>query len=179
MALTRFLSWHHSNTRKVLGVEQGFRAVIDLPGGETVRLDGYADRIELDGDGRVVVVDLKSGRSKPSDKSVLTNVQLGLYQLAVDHGAADDLFDAERDGVAGGAELVQLGLPGDSDQATVQAQPVQADDGAERGDLRLRLQRAATLLRTENFPAVAGQHCRDCDFVPLCPVKSRGSVIGS
>jgi superfamily I DNA/RNA helicase/RecB family exonuclease len=179
MALTRFLSWHHSNTRKVLGVEQGFRALIDLPGGETVRLDGYADRIELDGDGRVVVVDLKSGRSKPSDKSVLTNVQLGLYQLAVDHGAADDLVGAEPEGVAGGAELVQLGLPGDSDQATVQAQPVQADDGAERGDLRLRLQRAASLLRTENFPAVAGQHCRDCDFVPLCPVKSRGSVIGS
>ena len=43
---------------------------------------------------------------------------------------------------------------------------------------KLGLQRAASLLRTENFPATAGQHCRDCDFVPLCPVKSRGSVIG-
>jgi superfamily I DNA/RNA helicase/RecB family exonuclease len=182
MALARFLSWHHSNTRKVLGVEEGFRAVIELSDGETVRLDGYADRIELDGDGRVVVVDLKSGRTKPSDKSVLTNVQLGLYQLAVDNGAADGLVGEGTQGVAGGAELVQLGLPGDADltnaRATVQAQPVQADDGTERDDLRTRLQRAASLLRTENFPATAGQHCRDCDFVPLCPVKSRGSVIG-
>ncbi len=91
MALARFLAWHHGNSRAVLGIEAGFRAVLDLPNGERVRLDGYADRIELDGDGRVVVVDLKSGRTKPSDKSVLTNVQLGLYQLAVDHGAADEL----------------------------------------------------------------------------------------
>ncbi len=175
MALARFLVWHHGNSRRVLGVEEGFRAVLDLPDGERVRLDGYADRIELDADGRVVVVDLKSGRTKPSDKSVLTNVQLGLYQLAVDHGAADELLP---DGAAGGAELVQLGLPGDAGTATVQHQPVQADDGAERDALRGRLQRAASLLRTENFPAVAGQHCRDCDFVPLCPIKSAGSVIG-
>jgi RecB family exonuclease len=176
MALARFLVWHHGNPRRVLGVEEGFRAVIDLPDGETVRLDGYADRIELDAEGRVVVVDLKSGRTKPSDKSVLTNVQLGLYQLAIDHGAADPLVEG---GVAGGAELVQLGLTGDAETATVQAQPAQADDGAERAALRGRLERAASLLRTESFPAVAGQHCRDCDFVPLCPIKSAGSVIGS
>ena len=30
---------------------------------------GYADRLELDADGRVVVVDLKTGRTKPSDKA--------------------------------------------------------------------------------------------------------------
>jgi len=179
MALARFLVWHHSNERKVLGVEEGFRAVLDLPNGETVRLDGYADRIELDADGRVVVVDLKSGRTKPSDRSVLTNVQLGLYQLAVDHGAADQLVaEAGTGGVAGGAELVQLGLPGEATSATVQAQPVQPDDSAERDALRSRLERAASLLRTESFPALAGQHCRDCDFVPLCPIKSAGPVIG-
>ena len=78
----------------------------------------------------------------------------------------------------GGAELVQLGLTGDDEQATVQQQPGQADDGPERAALRGRLTRAAELLRTENFPAVAGQHCRDCDFVPICPIKSAGHVIG-
>jgi superfamily I DNA/RNA helicase/RecB family exonuclease len=173
-ALARFLDWHYANPRTLLGVEEGFRAVLDLPNGETVRLDGYADRIELDADGQVVVVDLKSGRTKPSDRSVLTNVQLGLYQLAVDHGAAQGLAE---DAPAGGAELVQLGLPGDATSATVQHQPDQADDGPERAALRGRLERAASLLRTESFPAVAGQHCRDCDFVPLCPIKSAGPVI--
>jgi superfamily I DNA/RNA helicase/RecB family exonuclease len=175
-ALGRFLAWHHANPRTLVGVETGFRAVLDLPDGETVRLDGYADRIELDADGRVVVVDLKTTRSKPSDKSVLTNVQLGLYQLAVDHGAADGLIDARAE--AGGAELVQLGIPGQSAVATVQRQPAQADDGAERADLRARLARTASLLRAENFPAVAGNHCRDCEFVPLCPVRSAGAVMG-
>ena len=134
VALARFLVWHHGNARRVLGVEEGFRAVLDLPNGEKVRLDGYADRIELDADGRVVVVDLKSGRTKPSDKSVLTNVQLGLYQLAVDHGAA--VRAGRRRGVAGGAELVQLGLPGDAVSASVQQQP-------RPGRRRSRARRAA------------------------------------
>jgi RecB family exonuclease len=175
-ALSRFLAWHHANARTLVGVETGFRAVLELPNGESVRLDGYADRIELDAAGRVVVVDLKTGRAKPSDKSVLTNVQLGLYQLAVDHGAADELLDGRAR--AGGAELVQLGLTGDAETATVQRQPDQADDGPERAALRDRLERAAAFLRAESFPAVAGNHCRDCGFVPLCPVKGRGSVIG-
>jgi RecB family exonuclease len=179
-ALARFLAWHHANSRTLVGIEAPFRAVLELPNGERVALGGYADRLELDADGRVVVVDLKTGRTKPSDKSVLTNVQLGLYQLAVDHGAADELVgqDAEHDTRAGGAELVQLGLTGDDEHATVQTQPDQADDGPERVALRARLARAAELLRSESFPAIAGQHCRDCDFVPICPIKSAGHVIG-
>ena len=103
---------------------------------------------------------------------MLTNVQLGLYQLAVDHGAVDDLRRPGRPW-PGGAELVQLGLTGDAENATVQQQPDQADDGPERAALRGRLARAAALLRTESFPAVAGQHCRDCDFVPDLPDQER------
>ncbi|QIG43942.1 ATP-dependent helicase [Nocardioides anomalus] len=174
-ALSRFLRWHHADPRTLVGVEAPFRAVLDLPGGERVQLTGYADRLELDSEGRLVVVDLKTGRGKPSDKSVLTNVQLGLYQLAVDHGAVDELL--ERDVEAGGAELVQLGLLGDAEDADVQRQPEQADDGPERAALRGQLARTAALLRAEQFPAVAGQHCRDCAFVPICPAKSAGSVV--
>ena len=95
-ALGRFLAWHHGNPRTVVGIEQDFRAVLDLPDGEQVRLTGYADRLELDADGRVVVVDLKTNRSKPTDKSIPTNVQLGLYQLAVltfSRKAAEQLRD--------------------------------------------------------------------------------------
>ncbi len=60
-----------------------------LPDGQVVRLHGYADRLELDEDGRVVVVDLKTGKYKPTGPEVERHSQLGLYQLAVDHGAAD------------------------------------------------------------------------------------------
>ena len=176
MALARFLVWHHGNARAACSASR--RASVRSSTCPTARrsgLDGYADRIELDADGRVVVVDLKSGRTKPSDKSVLTNVQLGLYQLAVDHGAADALVT---DGVPvarpGERSSCSSGCPATPTRPPSSTSRCRPTDGAERDALRGRLQRAASLLRTENFPALAGQHCRDCDFVPLCPIKSAG-----
>ena len=172
-AVGRFLQWHLGGTRELLGTEARFSTVVGLEDGEQVALTGYADRLELDADGNVVVVDLKTGRSKPTNKSVEGHLQLGLYQYAVDHGAVAELAPGA---VAGGAELVQLGLTDGGESAVVQAQGVQSEDGAERALLRQRLGHTASLLRTESFPAVAGQHCRDCHFVPICPIKSAGSV---
>ena len=178
-ALARFLHWHHANPRQVVGIEERFQAVLDLPTGEQVRLTGYADRLELDAESRVVVVDLKTGRTKPSGPQVKGHVQLGLYQLAVDHGAVDAIEGLPGGGArAGGAELVQLGLTDGGPDADVQAQPVQAEDGPERDDLRARMAWTAAQVRAEQFPAIAGDHCRDCAFVPLCPIKSAGPVVG-
>lgn len=174
-ALERFVEWHETNPRTLVGREERFSTVVELADGERVQLAGYADRIELDAEGRVVVVDLKTGRDKPSDTSVRAHVQLALYQYAVDHGALDDETMAGRP--AGGAELVQLGLRDGGPDATVQPQPVHADDGPEREDLRQRLAGAARLIREEHFPAIAGQHCRTCSFVAVCPAKSAGSVV--
>ena len=58
----------------------------------------------------------------------------------------------------------------------VQQQPAYADDGPERATLRAHLERASSLVRAETFPAVAGDHCRDCDFKPICPIQGAGSV---
>jgi RecB family exonuclease len=172
-ALGRFLQWHVANPRRLLETEARFSTVVELDNGEQVELTGYADRIELDADGNVVVVDLKTGRTKPSNKAVESHVQLGLYQYAVDHGAIDDLAPDAR---AGGAELVQLGMLDGGPDAIVQPQSVQPEDGPDRTLLRERLRHTASLLRAEEFPAVAGQHCRDCSFVPICPIKGAGSV---
>ena len=62
-----------------------------LPDGEAVVLHGYADRLEVDDDGHVVVVDLKTGKYPPTDKSLVENPQLGLYQHAVNNGALDEV----------------------------------------------------------------------------------------
>ena len=172
-AIGRFLRWHLDNPRELLATEHPFTTVVALEEGEQVKISGYADRIELDADGTIVVVDLKSGRAKPSNKAVEGHVQLGLYQYAVDHGAIAELAPGAH---AGGAELVQLGLTDGGETAVVQAQDAQPEDGPAREDLRLRLAHAASLLRAETFPAVAGQHCRDCHFVAICPIKSAGSV---
>ena len=147
VALTRFLEWHAANPRTLVGTEQRFETVVPLESGERVSLFGYADRLELDADGRVVVVDLKTTKNAPSGPAVQRNVQLGLYQYAVDHGAADALA-SDPDAGSGGAELVQLGLA-DGDSAVVQQQPAFPDDGPERTALRQQLDRAATLVRAE------------------------------
>lgn len=173
LALERFVEWHADNPRTVLATEQRFSTVVEV-GGERIRLSGYADRIELDADGQVVVVDLKTGRDAPSNPAVQRHVQLALYQYAVDRGAVDDL--AGEGSASGGAELVQLGQRDPDPSAKVQAQSVQGDDSAERDDLRDRLAHAAGVLRAESFPAISGQHCRTCSFVPICPAKSAGSV---
>ena len=176
-ALTRFLEWHYGDKRELKAVEQRFSTVVELPDGEQVELTGYADRLELDADGNVVVVDLKTGRSAPSNKSVETHRQLGLYQYAVDSGALDADLGEGAPLRSGGAELVQLGALDDG-PAVVQAQPVAPEGGPTREALRGEIGLAARLIREEVFPAVPGTaQCRDCAFVPICPAKSAGSVL--
>ncbi|WP_344731439.1 ATP-dependent DNA helicase [Nocardioides fonticola] len=186
-ALARFLRWHHDNPRRLVAVEAAFETVVPLPSGERVRLRGYADRLELvaseegsegpPGPERVVVVDLKTGRSKPTGPAVERHLQLALYQYAVDHGALAAVEGVPADVVAEGAELVQLGLPDESEVAVVQAQAAHDEGGPERVELLRLLDDASAMLRSEVFPARAGEHCRDCGFVSLCPVRSAGPVI--
>jgi RecB family exonuclease len=122
------------------------------------------------------VVDLKTGRTPPSNTSVLSHRQLALYQYAVDHGAVAGPV-ADEPVQSGGAELVQLGRLDESTDAQVQPQPVHPEDGPARDGLRLELARAAAHLRTESFPATPGAHCKDCPFVPICPSRSAGAVL--
>ena len=75
-ALVRFLQWHHRDgARQVIGTETPFETSVSLPDGQQVTLRGRADRVELDADGPVVVVDLKTGKYPP-DKTLADNPQL-------------------------------------------------------------------------------------------------------
>ncbi|MCW2784510.1 MAG: UvrD/REP helicase [Marmoricola sp.] len=177
-ALRRFLEWHYANPRTLLGVEQRFSTVVEVADGVQVKLVGFADRIELDVEGQVVVVDLKTGRGLPSAPAVERNVQLALYQYAVEAGAIDDLLDPSQvPARSGGAELVQLGQLDESLGVTVQGQAAANPDGDLRTGLRAGLDQTSAMVRAESFPAVAGSHCESCDFVPVCPIKSAGAVL--
>ncbi|WP_435770888.1 ATP-dependent helicase [Nocardioides sp. SYSU DS0651] len=178
-AIERFLAWHADNRRTLLETEARFSTVVTMDDGEQVRLAGYADRVELDADGRVVVVDLKTGRSALSGPQVKAHLQLALYQYAVDAGALDRPDEGLAGLRSGGAELVQLGLEDGSTAPVVQPQDAHEDDGAERTALRAHIVHTARLLREERFPAVAGDHCRQCGFLPLCPARSAGSVVSA
>ncbi|WP_110182667.1 ATP-dependent helicase [Nocardioides solisilvae] len=173
-ALARFVDWHSSGGRKLLGTEVPFRTVVEV-GEERVTLTGYADRVEVDHDGGVVVVDLKTGRAAPTGPAVERNLQLALYQYAVDAGGVAELAGPEAR--SAGAELVQLGLVDGGERAKVQQQGVHTEESPHREALREHLATAARQVREESFPATPGEHCRDCAFVPVCPVRGAGSVV--
>jgi RecB family exonuclease len=178
-AISRFLTAHRSpRAREVLDTERRFELDVTLPDGEVVRLRGFADRVELDDRGRVVVVDLKTGKYAPTGDEVAAHPQLGLYQLAVSNGAVRDLLPDGEVGEPGGAELWQLRTSTDG-SPKVQAQPPQERD--EEGWLPAERQVAATVarIRSEEFPATPSDKvCRTCAFQALCPATTTTPVIG-
>ncbi len=173
LAVQRFLTWHREGRRELVGTEQRIDATVSLDGVQ-VRLRGYVDRLEIAADGRAVVVDLKTGKGLPTAGDLKVHPQLRLYQLAVDHGGADAAVG--RPVTSGGAELVQLRACND-ETARVQPQEPLGDDQAATDEVRAQLRWLAESVRGEHFQARAGQHCRDCDFTAICPVKGAGTVL--
>lgn len=172
--LTRFLAWHtRPGARIVIATEQGFSADVELPDGSRVRLRGFADRLELDERGDVVVVDLKTGKYKPTKADVEAHPQLGLYQLAVDHGAVAHVDGVPAGARSGGAELWQLRHGRHEPDVQRQEEPTQIME---------QLGQAVAALRAEEFvarPAASpyNGHCRTCSFQPICPAFATGSVL--
>lgn len=74
-----------------------------------VRVRGHIDRLERDPQGRLVVVDLKTGRSPVTKDDAQSHAQLGLYQLAVAAGLLGPSGDGDVE--PGGGRLVYLGKP--------------------------------------------------------------------
>ena len=176
-AMLRFLAWHQRpEARHVLGTERQLSAIVALPNGERVLLHGYADRLELDAAGRVVVIDLKTGKQTPTGDDVLVHPQLGLYQLAVEHGAVDDLEGVTAPAEAGGAELWQLRHE-TRQKLKVQRQEPQEPDDEGRRPIEVQLMAAVDAVRSETFPARPGGHCDYCDFHSLCPAQHSGTVL--
>jgi superfamily I DNA/RNA helicase/RecB family exonuclease len=164
--LERFLTWHAVNPRQLIGVEVDFEVQV----GDDVVLRGRADRLELDADGCVVVVDLKTSKNPPQDNEVPTDPQLGMYQLATRAGAFTQLTSAD----SGGAELVQLRREVRT-QVKVQQQPPLPDDADTWADrLAEGMSRA---MRAERFVARPNKHCKGCAYRTSCPAVEAGSEV--
>ncbi len=172
-ALSRYLTWQTTNPRTHVASEQSFTVDVEV-GGTTVRLNGFADRVEVDSEGRVVVVDFKTSKNPPRASDVRENAQLGLYQLAAEAGAFREALGREAE--PGGAELVQLRQEVGG-RVKVQEQAPQQPDETGRRPVEVQIESAVRRVRDETFPAVEGAHCRYCAFALLCPTKTSGSVM--
>jgi RecB family exonuclease len=194
-ALRRFVQWHRATQdagqRRVLATEHAFRVELTVCG-EPVVLRGAMDRVEVDADGAVVVVDLKTGKTEISGEKVRQHAQLGAYQLAVAHGAVDDLtgdLAGDRDdggtddGGArpGGAELVYLRQP--AGKASPDVPKVRRQDAWEPDPdggpttPEQQVQHAVQALRGERFHARPNQFCTSCEFRTLCPAQADGLFV--
>ncbi|UPK73997.1 ATP-dependent helicase [Nocardioidaceae bacterium SCSIO 66511] len=175
-AIERFVNWHLSaRGREALAAEHSFEVEVPI-GGDTVRLRGSMDRVEVDDGGRVHVIDLKTGKKAVKAKDLAEHPQLGVYQVAVQHGAVDELVDGPVE--AGGAELVQLRVPAGAREAdSPKVQPQAAPEGSPSFVAYEQLTDALARIRTESFPATPGTMCRFCEFRSSCPAQPEGRTI--
>ncbi|HET8880011.1 MAG TPA: ATP-dependent DNA helicase, partial [Arthrobacter sp.] len=93
--LAQYVLVMRSEGRSLLGVEQDFEVKLadvvpdGAPGGEEswparpAVLRGQVDRLEIDAEGRLVIVDLKTGKRQPGKSELERHPQLGAYQAAV------------------------------------------------------------------------------------------------
>jgi superfamily I DNA/RNA helicase/RecB family exonuclease len=162
VALAKWLSDSRTGLTLV-AVEKPFKVEI----GDAV-VSGKVDRLEQDDNGRLVVIDLKTGKNKPTNADVLNHPQLAVYQLAVTEGAFTDGDAAD----PGGARLVQLGAatPGQQPQPPLTDLP-------EPGWVRAELDRIAAVLRGNTVTARPGAACTRCLVRASCPAQLDGRQV--
>jgi RecB family exonuclease len=147
------------------GLEVPFEAEVGR-----ARLRGKVDRVEADGDG-ALVIDYKSGSSKPDTGELAVHGQLAAYQVAAEKGAFEHLGLTS----SAGAMLVQLGKAATKD-AREQPQPP-LHTYPEPSWAEDMLVAAAERMAGSAFDAVANKHCSSCPVRPVCPLVEDGRLV--
>ncbi|GLZ59231.1 DNA helicase [Micromonospora sp. NBRC 107095] len=165
----KLLRWLATNPRRLLAIEHEFAVRLDDPH-RPVELTGRVDRLEVDEAGRLVVIDLKTGKSTAvTGADLAEHPQLGAYQAAVEAGAFAEFGDE-----SGGAALVQLGTT--AKDAKEQNQPA-ASEGPAAGWATALVRRTADTMAAATFAAVANSKCRVCPVRTSCPVSGQGRQV--
>ena len=196
-----------------LGVEGSFTVRVPVPfdpAGEVGELDalltGRVDRLEgtapaEDGTRRYAIVDLKTGKSKPTGSEMETHPQLAAYQIAVEAGAGEQLEERYRaeaaaleageplpdarpqeleytgyTGHSAGAALVQLGASGVNDESKtrLQVQPALTEHDSWAAEL---VQHAAELIAGSQVQARHRESGYGCRLPEICPICTRGRQV--
>ena len=158
--LVAFFEWHGKNPNTLKKAEENF--TVDLT--ERVVLHGQVDRLEIDPQGDIYIVDIKTGKpiSKPEAEE---NRQMNAYQVAAIEGGFKHLLDSQS---SSGASLLYLG----NSKAEVRTQsPINSeaikesiiDTGIKMGD--------------NQFPATINANCRMCKVKHLCPLQAEGRSV--
>ncbi len=173
--LATYLRHFEHDGGKLLGAEPRFE--VDLATDDTdgrIVLSGVIDRVELRGDGTVLIVDLKTGKNEPkTDRAVATHAQLAAYQLAYERGAIDGASGHP----PGGAALLVLRTGAVTKDYALARQPPFDDEA--RDAFTRRVHEAALVMSGSSFTAPYEEHCRDDHSHGLCRIHTIGSVSAS
>ena len=169
-----FVEWRTQTRRELteVGVEVDVDGVLGVrreDGGE-VRLRGRVDRLERDAAGRLVIVDVKTGKTPVSKDDAQQHAQLAMYQLAV----AEGMLPAGPAGVEpGGARLVYPAKTGASGVVEREQDPLTP---AAREEWRNLIRQAADATAGPRFIARRNDGCAHCPIRPSCPAHAEGSA---
>jgi superfamily I DNA/RNA helicase/RecB family exonuclease len=163
--LAQYVAAAQAAGRRLVATEESVRVQVGR-----AEIRGMVDRLEQDADGRLVVVDLKTGKSAPAKAEVQRHAQLGVYQVAVEAGGFAKLTGGATE--SGGAVLAQLGK-NDSAKVSIQQQPALSKDEDPLWARNL-LTTVAEGMAGDDFQAKTNGMCRMCALRRSCPLQTEG-----
>ncbi|WP_019853271.1 ATP-dependent helicase [Actinopolyspora mortivallis] len=174
--LESFLRWLHSSRSELEQVAVERELDLRVPareGGPWLRLRGRVDRLESDGDGRPVVVDVKTSKEPVSRDQARHHPQLAVYQLAAALGAFGEGDEVR----PGGARLVYVAKPEARSGAATERVQEALDEESVRVWLDV-VHEAAAASTGPGFLAVENADCPRCPARTSCPAHSSGRQVG-
>jgi superfamily I DNA/RNA helicase/RecB family exonuclease len=168
--MVQYLRKFDAEGAKVIGREVNFEFELGR-----ARVRGQVDRLELYPDGRVMIVDLKTGATSVSAEEARKHAQLGLYQLAFANGAFAELEGVDEHTSLAGAKLL---LVGTGDRPVERSQP-SLDDSPDTKEEFHRLIEAATsgMAMTDRvFIAQIDSHCSNSNEFGSCQIHLTKAV---
>jgi len=171
--VTTFTRWRDETRRELteVGTEVDVDGVLGpaAPAEPGVRVRGRIDRLERDAEGRLVIVDVKTGKSPVSKDDAQNHAQLAAYQLAVSEGLLEQGTEP------GGGKLVYIGKAGASGATEREQDPMNPQS---RDDWRAQVHRAAAATAGPQFTARVNDGCAHCPVRPGCPAHARADGHG-
>jgi superfamily I DNA/RNA helicase/RecB family exonuclease len=157
--LEKFVEYHKETKREVKGAELRFNVKLGR-----ARIIGTVDRLEVEADGSLFIIDFKTGNTAISKEEAKKNLQLASYQLGVHEGGFTD------GNKSAGAELVYLGTS--SAGASIRQQYA-----IDLEETKQTIETIGEGMGAATFFATVNKRCKGCPVRKSCPVQSDGRAV--
>ena len=157
--LEKFVEYHKETKREVKGAELRFNVKLGR-----ARIIGTVDRLEVEADGSLFIIDFKTGNTAISKEDAKKNLQLASYQLGVAEGGFAD------GNKSAGAELVYLGTS--SAGAAIRQQYA-----IDLEETKATIETIGEGMGAATFFATVNKRCKGCPVRKSCPVQSDGRAV--